>query len=192
MKNAIVLHGTLGSPKGNWFVWLKGQLENKGLEVWLPQLPHPEQPSLQECADFVHAQCPFAINGGTLLVGHSGGAMLALILAQQNSQPVDGIVAVSVFHENSDDWEPNRRLFGVAFDWPAIRGGARGLFFIHSDNDPCVPLGQAQYVADNCKAGLQVVPGQGHFSLGGGPSCGEFPGLLKILEQGGFLEKSNA
>lgn len=78
MRNALILHGTLGSPTGNWFQWLKTELEKKGLEVWLPQLPHAEQPSLKEWADFVHTNCPFEINEETLIVGHSSGAILAL------------------------------------------------------------------------------------------------------------------
>ncbi|MET0779778.1 MAG: hypothetical protein ABWY71_03005 [Candidatus Saccharimonadales bacterium] len=52
MKRVIILHGTLGSPSGNWFTWLKLELERRGLEVWLPQLPRPQQPSLQQEAGF--------------------------------------------------------------------------------------------------------------------------------------------
>lgn len=47
MKTAIILHGTLGSPDSNWFQWLKNELEQRGLTVWLPQLPQAEQPSLR-------------------------------------------------------------------------------------------------------------------------------------------------
>jgi predicted alpha/beta hydrolase family esterase len=183
LKTALILHGTLGSPKGNWFAWLKAQLEAKGLQVWLPQLPHAEQPSLHEWSDFVHANCPFAINEETLIVGHSSGAILSLILAQQNDTPIGGVVAVSAFHDNSLQWEPNNHLFDVAFDWPAIQKNAHKLLFIHSDNDPYVPLGQAKYAADNCKAEIVVIPGQGHFNLEQSANYRTFPKLMEILEQ---------
>ena len=29
MKNYIVLHGSFGSKDGNWFPWIKEQLENR-------------------------------------------------------------------------------------------------------------------------------------------------------------------
>lgn len=181
MKTALILHGTLGSPEGNWFTWLKSELEAKGLQVWLPQLPRAEQPSLQEWAEFVHDNCPFAIDEETLIVGHSSGAILALILAQQNRIPVGGVIAVSVFHDNSLNWEPNSRLFDVAFDWNAIQANANKLLFIHSDNDPYVPLSQAKYVADNCNAKLEVIPGQGHFNLEQSRSYTKFPKLLELV-----------
>lgn len=183
MKNAIILHGTLGSPEGNWFQWLKDQLETKGFQVWLPQLPHSEQPSLKEWADFIHANCPFEINEETLIVGHSSGAILALILAQQNPKPIGQIVCVSVFHDNSLKWEPNNKLFDVAFDWDAIRTNTKKLLFIHSDNDPYVPLEQAQYVADNCQAELITIPGQGHFNLEQSEEYKRFPKLLEELQK---------
>lgn len=181
MKTAIILHGTLGSPEGNWFQWLKDQLETKGLQVWLPQLPHAEQPSLHEWASFVQKECPFAINEETLIVGHSSGAILALILAQQNPEPIGQIVCVSVFHDNSLQWEPNNKLFDVAFDWPAIRANAKKLLFIHSDDDPYVPLGQAQFVADSCQAELITIPSQGHFNLEQSEEYKKFPKLLEII-----------
>lgn len=140
MKNAVILHGTLGSRGGNWFKWLKSELESKGLEVWLPNLPRAEQPSLKEWATFVLANCPFVIDQNTLIIGHSSGAILALILAQQNPTPVSAVVAISAFHDNSLNWEPNNRLFDKEFNWHDIRKNASKLLFVHSDNDPYVPL----------------------------------------------------
>ena len=183
IQNAIILHGTLGSPDGNWFAWLKSQLEGKGLNVWLPQLPHPEQPSLREEADFVRGNCPFGIDEKTLVIGHSSGAILALILAQESKVPIAGILAVSVFHDNSLNWDPNSKLFDVPFDWQAIRRGVSKLLFIHSDNDPYVPLDQARHVADNCQAELVVLPGQGHFNLEKSEAYRQFPKLVELLEQ---------
>ena len=182
MKSAVILHGTLGSPDGNWFKWLKSELEIKELQVWLPVLPHAEQPSLKEWAEYVQTSCPFEINEDTLIVGHSSGAILALILAQQNNRPIGAIVSVSVFHDNSLNWDPNGRLFDVDFDWSKIQANIKQLLFVHSDNDPYVPLEQAQYVADNCRAELIMIPGQGHFNLERGPDYKEFPKLLEIIE----------
>lgn len=182
IKTAIILHGTLGSPSGNWFQWLKSKLEAKGIKVWLPQLPKADQPSLREWVDFVQKECPFAINEETLIVGHSSGAILSLIITQDNLEPIGGIVAVSVFHDNSLNWEPNNRFFDERFEWDAIRA-TKKLVFVHSDDDPYVPLNQAQYVADNCQAELIMIPGQGHFNLEKSEEYRQFPKLLEIIEQ---------
>lgn len=182
MKTAIILHGTLGSPDGNWFKWLKTELEKRGLQVWLPQLPHAEQPSLNEWYTFIQKECPFVINEDTLIVGHSSGAILALITAQNNMEKVGAIVDVSVFHDNSLQWEPNNKLFDVEFDWQAIHQGVNTLLFVHSDDDPYVPLNQAQYVAANCNAELIMIPAQGHFNLEKSESYRQFPKLLELID----------
>lgn len=183
MENAIILHGTLGSPDGNWFAWLKAQLETKELQVWLPELPHAEQPSLREWTEYIHANCPFAIDADTLIVGHSSGAILSLILAQQSSMTVGGVIAVSVFHDNSLNWEPNSRLFDIDFEWQKIHDNAKKLLFIHSDTDPYVPLDQAQYVADQCHGEMILIPGQGHFNLEQSAEYAKFPRLLEIITE---------
>ena len=36
--NYIILHGSFGSKDGNWFPWLKQQLEDKKLKVDVPQI----------------------------------------------------------------------------------------------------------------------------------------------------------
>jgi predicted alpha/beta hydrolase family esterase len=183
MKTAIILHGTLGSPDGNWFQWLKSELEEKGLTVWLPRLPQAEQPSLKTWQQFVEEKCPFLIDEQTLIVGHSSGAILALVLAQNNTKKIGAIVDVSVFHDNSLQWQPNDKLFDVHFDWADIRQGVNELLFIHSDNDPYVPLNQAQFVATNTSGEMIVVPGEGHFNLERSDEYTQFPKLLEILEE---------
>lgn len=183
MKTAIILHGTLGTPDGNWFQWLKNELEQKGFTVWLPQLPEADKPSLREWNDFVKDHCPFPIDNQTLIVGHSSGAILALVLAQSDTEKIGAIVAVSVFHDNSLRWEPNNKLFDVSLDWAAIRNGVSKLYLIHSDNDPYVPLGQARYVAQKTGAEFMVMPDQGHFNTEHSESFKQFPDLIKIIDQ---------
>jgi predicted alpha/beta hydrolase family esterase len=149
----------------------------------LPQLPQAEHPSLKNWQRFVKEQCPFPINEETLIVGHSSGAILALVIAENNIEKIGAIVDVSVFHDNSLQWQPNDQLFDIQFDWTAIRQGVNELLFIHSDNDPYVPLNQAQFVATNAEAEMIVIPGEGHFNLERSEEYKQFPKLLEILEE---------
>ena len=48
--------------------------------------------------------------------------------------------------------------------WSRIRANAGGnLKVLHSDNDPFIPLGEAQHVADSLQVPLTVKPGRSHF-----------------------------
>jgi len=67
-KDAIILHGTMGSPEGNWFPWLKSQLEND-YNVYVPQFPTPEN----QTKDNWHAECLQDQIGGELIVIPNGG-----------------------------------------------------------------------------------------------------------------------
>jgi predicted alpha/beta hydrolase family esterase len=61
------------------------------------------------------------------------------------------------------------------------------LLFVRSNNDPYVPLSQAQFVANNCRAELVVLPGEGHFNLERSPDYNVFPKLLELLQQKQFI-----
>ncbi len=167
----------MGSPEGNWFRWLEGELFERGYNVWLPELPRAEKPSLAEWREYVLQNCPFDIDGDTMIVGHSSGAILALIVAQ-SVEEVSRVIAVSVFHDNSLNWDANSRLFDVEFDWQKLAAIHDKFTFIHSDNDPYVSLDQAQFVANKCGAELVLIPNQGHFNLEFSPKYREFPELL--------------
>ena len=182
MKKVIILHGTMGSPAGNWFGWLQVELKAKGLQVWLPELPNPEQPSLKQWAEFVATNCPFDLDQETLIVGHSSGAILALVLTQKSAVELGGIVCVSVFHDNSLNWDANSKLFDVEFDYQAIKKHAKTRLVIHSDDDPYVPVEQAKFVAQQIDAEFLLIPNQGHFNLEKSADYKQFPKLIEMLQ----------
>ena len=39
MENYLIIHGSFGSSEGNWFPWLKQQLEKDNKKVLVPQMP---------------------------------------------------------------------------------------------------------------------------------------------------------
>lgn len=182
-KRAVIFHGTQGSPEGNWFRWLEKTLQNRGLEVWLPVLPKATAPSLKEWVEFVRRDCPFTLDQDTIVIGHSSGAILAFLLLQSGFDSIGAVVGVSVFLENSINWEPNNRLFDVQFDWPVIAAQPTRRLVINSDTDPYVPIIQAKTIAQRTNTELVVIPNQGHFNLEQSPDYTQFPMLIECLTQ---------
>lgn len=39
MNNYLIVHGSFGSPFGNWFPYLRGKLEKRELVVYTPDMP---------------------------------------------------------------------------------------------------------------------------------------------------------
>ena len=68
MKNALVLHGTNDSSKGNWFQWLRKELEGKGWKVWVPDLPQADAPNIERYQNFIFSS-DWKFNNGTNEVG---------------------------------------------------------------------------------------------------------------------------
>ena len=190
MKKAIILHGTQGSPDGNWFRWLEERLKAKHVEVWLPHLPHAEQPSLAEWFEFVSSGCPFIPDEDTIVIGHSSGAALTLVVA--GKMRVGAIVAVSPFVPMSSmysgtEWEANARLFDVDFDWDAIKTNAAKRLVVCSDDDPYSPMSVFHYISEQINAETQLISEQGHFNLEKSATYREFPALVNLLEERNIL-----
>lgn len=186
MKKAIILHGTMGSPEGNWFRWLEKQLIKRRLDVWLPTLPNADKPSLKEWLKFVEDSCPFEIDKDTLVIGHSSGAILGMLILQSGYN-LGALIAVSIFIDNSLGWEPNDRLFDVEFDYDKIRANRSKRLIINSDTDPYVPIEQAEEIAGKSRTELLVIKDQGHFNLEQSEDYKEFPKLQKILVERDLL-----
>ena len=185
MKNALILHGTNATSKDNWFLWLKDQLEDKGYNVWLPDLPDSSLPSLKAYNEFIFSNKDWRFNSESIIIGHSSGAIAILAILNELPEDIvlDKCILVSYFEKDSPggEWEPNRELFDYNFDFEKIKKHSKKFIIIHSDNDPYAPLEDAREVARKLGGEFIVKKDQGHFNLEKSPEYKKFPFLLNLL-----------
>ncbi|MBP9717692.1 alpha/beta fold hydrolase [Candidatus Gracilibacteria bacterium] len=86
MKRVIIFHGTGGSPQENWFPWLKNILQERGIEVVIPQFPTPQHQTPENWHAVMEPYLPL-ITPETVLIGHSlGGAFLLRVMEKLHVQ----------------------------------------------------------------------------------------------------------
>jgi predicted alpha/beta hydrolase family esterase len=184
MKNVLILHGTENTSQGNWFPWLKTELEKRGFVVWSPDLPHADHPDLQRYSKLIFGNTSWHFNSDSIIIGHSSGGVAALKLLQKlpaDIQIQKCIVVSASYAVHGED--PIQRLFKEQYDFEKIKTHAKKFIIFQSDDDPHVPLEDGKILSRVLNGEFVFIPNQGHFNLEKGPQYKQFPELLeKILE----------
>ena len=69
MDNYIIIHGSFGSKDGNWFPWLKNELEKDNKDVVIPQMPVGV--GNQNFENWSKVLNELKINENTIIIAHS-------------------------------------------------------------------------------------------------------------------------
>jgi predicted alpha/beta hydrolase family esterase len=181
MKKVAIIHGTGGSPEGNWFPWLASELQTLGLEVIVPRMPTPENQSLQTWLAAFEEQVG-TIDQTTTVIGHSIGAVCLLRILEQAASPIGCSVFVAGLTGRIGIPEfdfLNATFVERPFKWETIRQNAGLVICLSGDNDPYVPLAQGLEIAKNLHVTPTLVKGGGHLNAGSGYLT--FPLLLEML-----------
>lgn len=186
MKNALILHGTASTSKGNWIPWLKKTLEQQGYVVWAPDMPHASNPNLTEWKEHILSSKEFEFGKETVIIGHSAGAtfILGLLEGLPRSVQVQKAILVAAFMEVGERKDVVNVKKGLLkdFDWKKIQKSCRRFYFIASDNDPYLcGVDQAQILQDRLGGEVVLMSGEGHFNLEEGSKYKQFPELLKYI-----------
>jgi uncharacterized protein len=158
-QNAVIFHGTGANPEVCWLPWLRRRLVERKYAVEVPHYPSLNVEPIGTFLPKVLADHSF--DEQTVLVGHSGGAALLLAVLEHIDVRVSQAVLVAGYST-----QPNTRdepVLQVSYDWEAIKGGVRDLYFINSRNDPygCDDTqGRAMFER---LGGTQIVRDDGHF-----------------------------
>lgn len=171
-KRVIIAHGWDGRPEGNWFPWLKKELEKKGFEVHVPQLPEAGSPRIYNWVPAL-ANAVGKADAHTYLVGHSMGcqAIARYLEGLPEGVKVGGAVFVAGFFkrlsglEDDDDVrETDKHWLGTPLDLAKVRSRLPRSVAIFSDDDPWVPLDNQDDFRDKLGSEIIVEHQRGHFN----------------------------
>ncbi len=188
MKNVLILHGAGNNSQGNWFPWLKRELEGKGYVVWSPDLPNSDVPDLNDWLKTVFGNA-WEFNANSIIVGHSSGATLILRILESlpKGTKVDKAILVASpvqLGAKPEYFQYKRSLVEPPFNWQKIKESCDKFYFIHSDNDPYqCGKDQGEILKEHLGGELIVKGGQGHFNLEKGQEYKQFPLLLDIIDR---------
>lgn len=166
MKKVAIIHGTKGSPKGNWFPWLKEKLMGRGHHVLIPQMPTPENQSLENWMKTFHSLYR-DLGASSVLIGHSAGATFLLRVLSQVPTPIFASVFVAgltgkVHNKEYDDL--NATFLKAPYDWNTIKENAGHALCFIGEDDPYVPLSQGAEIASGLGIKPYIISGGGHLN----------------------------
>ncbi len=145
----VVLHGFMASSKDHFHPWLKAELEKRGHEVYIPDLPNTNHPDAEEQAKFVLDN--FELDENTVLIGHSYGTVTALRILEQVKVPIYKYISVAGFAEPKflDKLRPFEETTNWNFDFPKIKNNVQEIVFLRASNDSAVPQERSDFLMKN-------------------------------------------
>ncbi len=179
--DVIICHGTMGSPKGNWFQWAKNRFEKLGHTVYVPTFPTPEEQTKDNWCEALRNQAPI-FGQDTILIGHSISATFLLHILEVVKAPVHQSIFVSSVMDdigNTDYDELNSSFVHHQFGWDTINKNKGIATIFHGDNDPYVPMSHAERLSENLKTPVSVIENGGHLNSESGYI--EFPQLIDLF-----------
>ncbi|MDP2585732.1 MAG: alpha/beta hydrolase [Candidatus Levybacteria bacterium] len=188
-KRVFIVYGWDGNPSSNWFPWLKKELETKGFEVFIPQLPDSGNPRIYKWVPKL-SQAVGVPNNQTYFIGHSMGCQTIARYLETLSENVrvGGVVFVAGFFKRLTGLEDEPSISETADHWlktpidlQKVKSHLNESVALFSDNDPYVPLDNQDDFEDKLESKIIIEHKMGHFNESYGIT--KFPIVLKsILE----------
>ncbi|MBI2654034.1 serine hydrolase family protein [Candidatus Woesearchaeota archaeon] len=163
--NFIIIHGVYNNPEGNWFPWLKKELESRGYECIVPKFPTPLDQTLESWMRVI-ADYEAKINEDTVLIGHSLGAAFILDYLEQTSKKIKAAYLVAGFHKlpgNQYD-EIMKTFVDRQFNWDKIKASCGKFFVFASDNDEYIPFEVTKELVEKLNAEFNLVTNGRHLN----------------------------
>jgi predicted alpha/beta hydrolase family esterase len=163
----------------NWYAWLRDELEVKGFNVFLKNMPDPYKARQTIWLKFIEEE--FKCDESCVLIGHSSGAEAAMRYAE--GKKVAGIVLVSACHTDLGlASEAVSGYYDHPWEWEKICANCGWILQLGSSDDPFIPMESEQrVVAEQLKADFREFDDQGHFMVDESPEilCAVMEKLVK-------------
>lgn len=179
MNNYIILHGSFGSKDGNWFPWLKKELESRNYKVDVPQMPVGV--GNQNYDNWEKELNKLLVNENTTIIAHSIAPVFVCKYLINNKIKVKKLIFVCGFNNylgiDPDFDAVNEPMFLNNLD--SIKQYCDDIVCYYSDNDPYVKYDVEKSFADLVSNEQHIIKNGGHINAESGYT--EFKEILEVL-----------
>ena len=180
MEKYVILHGSFGSNKGNWFPWLKKELQNRGKQVFVPQMPVGV--GKQKFESWSNELDKLAIDENTIIIAHSIAPVFVCKYLIKNDIKVKKLIFVCGFNNylgiNPDYDAVNEPMY---FDnLGDVKKYCNDIVCFYSDNDPYVKFDVEKQFADTIADKQIIIKNGCHINSESG--FDKFEEILKFVD----------
>jgi len=189
MKTAYIIHGWDGSPEEPMHKWIKNQLEKRKYKVIAPKMPNPEKPKIKPWLNKI-AEISSNVGNEDIFIGHSVGCQAVLrYISTLKNKKISKIILIApwmhldektIEEEGEEVKEMAKPWMETPINWVNIKKNCNEIIAIFSDNDPYVPLSNADLFKKKLNSKILILHKKGHFD----PSSGikELPEILRYIK----------
>ena len=168
MDNYIILHGSFGSKDGNWFPWLKSELEKRNTKVDVPQMPIGV--GNQNFDNWANELKKYDINENTTIIAHSIAPVFVCKFLIKEKIKVKKLIFVcgfnNYFSSNLEFDSVNKPMYLDNLE--DVKKWCNNIICFYSDNDPYVNFEIEKEFADTVSNEQYIINGGGHINLESG------------------------
>lgn len=182
MESYFLIHGSYGNPYKNWLPWLKSQLSKRKLNCIVPNFPSPYKQDYESWGEVLKAYWKVGyITENTTFITHSLGGIFIVKFLIENHIKIKKMITVAGF--NNIQFEEDNSLYDSFYmdnnQLQKLKDICGKIICIFSDNDPYVPIKEAEKFAENLNAEKVEIKNAGHFNEKSGYK--EFKEILEYI-----------
>ncbi len=170
MARVFLIHGWTGTNKQDFFPWAKQTLQDKGYEVFAPEMPDTNNPKIKDWLQKLE-ETVGELKEDDIFIGHSLGCQAILRFLETKNGKVDRVILIAGAQKLSKKAIPlpeDEEIFSPWRDTPInfnkLRNMANKYIAVYSDNDPWVLLDENKGIyKKELNAEVFIEKGKGHF-----------------------------
>ncbi len=186
-KRVFIIHGWGGSPEEPMHKWLKEHLENKEYEVHVPEMPHPDNPTINAWTSHLKKIVKNP-DKDTYFIGHSIGCqtIMRYIEGLPENVKLGKVVFIAGWFkldnlESEEEETIAKPWMQNNIDFNKIKNKIEKLLVFLSDNEPYGFVEEnAKMFKEKLNAKVIIEHEKGHFTADDGVT--EFPFVLRELQ----------
>ncbi len=171
-KRVIIVHQWCGSPKTDFYPWLKKELEKSNFKVLVPIMPDTNHPQIKPWLNKLNKTVGKP-DKNTFFIGHSVGCqtILRYLESLPENTKVGGAVFVAGWFHLTKEVTGNKEQYKIAKPWletklnfNKVMKHTKKFTAIFSNNDPYVPLSDSKIFKNKLKTKIVIQKNKGHFT----------------------------